>query len=177
VIRKVRLSALERKAKVLLEKEGYSVTPMQHCFITRYKPVNLMARRNRREMLYLKLKETVRSRMDPASAEEFCKDDILIFSRLFPVATEPVDLRFAIWILHEESGFSCYEVFEGKIRDAGLAGNDSSVVDDAVPRIRMPHGSVKRPGMGTRGQSPAKLPETDSHASRRPLAGSGGVQP
>jgi hypothetical protein len=174
--RQVRLSAIERKAKGLLEKESYAVTPMRHCFITRYKPVNLMARRNQRELLYLKLRVTGLPLKDAAEVETFCEDDILIFHRLFPVRAGPVDLRFAIWILHEGSGFSRYEVFDGEIRDAGLAGNKSHLPCNFSPALIRAQGSAKGCRKGTGRQSPAQLLKTRGDMSR-PLAGIGGLQP
>jgi hypothetical protein len=173
--RQVRLSAIERKAKILLEKEGYAVTPMRQCFITRYKPVNLMARRNRREMLYLKLKKTGHLLKEGVEVAAFCKDDIILIRRLFPVRTGPVDLHFGIWILLG-SGFKCYEISGEELQSVSPGWDKSPVPCNSSPPITGAQGRTKGYGKGTGRQSPVQLLKTCGDMNW-PLTGTGGLQP
>ena len=113
----MRLSAIERAAKIRLEAEGYAVVPMRQCFVSRNKPVHLMALRNTTQLLYLKLKKTLRPLPDVAAVERFCLDDILILRRLFPLSPGSISLCFEIWILRDTGSFACYEVFAEGIRE------------------------------------------------------------
>lgn len=177
MIRQVRLSAIERKAKSLLEKDGYAVSPMRHCFITRYKPVNLMARRNRRELLYLRLRETTRPLSAPADVGDFCRDDLLLFRRLFPVRPVYVTLRFAIWILQKGSGFCCYEICGEEISASCTVGNKSGGTGN---RIFLPASSpalVTNFEKETLEQPAVQLQKPEDCPARSIVGSTGGLQP
>ncbi|WP_321504586.1 hypothetical protein [uncultured Methanoregula sp.] len=105
-----RLSPVEREARTILETEGYRVTPMRPCFVSRYKPVNLMAMRMPDELIYIKLRQTARLPDDPAALAEFCRDDSRLLRTLFPLDTEVFRLKKEIWVRPLSGGFCCFEI-------------------------------------------------------------------
>lgn len=112
-----RLSPIERAAKSVLEAKGYAVVPMIQCFASRYKPAHLMALRNTTELLYLKLKETLRPLSDIPAVEQFCHNDALLLRRFFPHKPGTTALHLEIWILRDTGRFTCYEVLADGIRE------------------------------------------------------------
>nr|WP_319376579.1 hypothetical protein [uncultured Methanoregula sp.] len=106
----VRLSPVEREACTILENEGYRVMPMRSCFASRYKPVNLMARREPGELVYLKLRQIARLPDNPGTREEFCREEARLLRTFFPLETEGVKLRKEIWVQFPEGGFWCFEI-------------------------------------------------------------------
>jgi hypothetical protein len=112
----VRLSPIERAAKSLLERKGYSVVPILPCFPTRHKPAHLMARRNTTELLYLKLKQTPRPLADIFATQQFCHTDAELLRRFFSLGSKTTVLHLEIWI-RNNGRFICFEVLAEGIRE------------------------------------------------------------
>jgi len=111
-----RLSPVEREALRILVTEGYRVVPMRSCFVSRYKPVNLMGMKGADEMIYLKLKNIARIPDDPGALEEFCRDDCQTIRTLFPVETGYIRLHRELWVRPRAGSFCCFEVLPDGMR-------------------------------------------------------------
>jgi hypothetical protein len=112
----VRPSPVERKARAILLAEGYQVIPMRPCFVSRYKPVNMMAWKGPGELLYLKLKQIARLPDNPETHEGFCREDARLLRTFFPLETEGIKLRKEIWVQFPEGGFCCFEILANGIK-------------------------------------------------------------
>jgi hypothetical protein len=76
-----------------------------------------MARRNGNEVLYLKLKATVKSFTDIAEADRFLQDDTVLLRRLFPQRAGAIKPLLEIWILPGSGRLARYEVLPDRIRE------------------------------------------------------------
>lgn len=116
-----RLNPLERTAKKMLEAQGYDVMPMRNCFVSRHLPVNLMGRRRRGELLYIKLKSSVRSVPDTRTMEVFGAEEVRFFRTMFRIRYPAIELHFEIWIMGINGDFSCFEILQEKILEVAHA--------------------------------------------------------
>lgn len=122
-----RLSPAERDARNLLENEGYRVMPMRSCFVSRYKPVNLMARRGPDVLVYLKLSQIARLPDCHEIREEIFSEDAWCLRTFFPLDPGAIKLRKEIWVPSPSGGFSCFEILPDRIRE--VAGRVPAMKD------------------------------------------------
>ncbi|MFA4859749.1 hypothetical protein [Methanoregula sp.] len=108
--RLTRLSPAEREARNILVSEGYRVLPARRCFVSRYKPVNLIGMRGPYEMIYLRLKYIAGIPDDPAALADFCREEGESLRTLFPLETGFIRLHREIWVRPRSGGFCCFEI-------------------------------------------------------------------
>lgn len=117
---------LEEGVRELLELDHYTVQIMPVGYNRHFLPVHLVASRGEGETRYIRIRKAYRKRRTIQTIETMCRNEIRMYRRILARPDTIPGLHCEIWVYTLYSGFHCYEVLIGSLRQIPRLASDTT---------------------------------------------------